>query len=210
MADRFSTYDVLAKRDTPSWDEITRRVVDERMALTVPEGVLEPVQLATLRALIARLCPDPPGRPPTTTLAMIVHRIADDAGEGYRHHLLPRFATCWRRGLDAIEAEAQARFASSFAALDGELQDQLLYAIEQGETVAEAWRDLPPRLFWSWRLLSDLVSMHWSQPGLWSAMGFGGPASPRGYVRLGTNRRDPWEALEEGGPTRGLPRHRAG
>jgi hypothetical protein len=27
-------------------------------------------------------------------------------------------------------------------------------------------------------------------------MGFGGPANPRGYVRLYTNRRDAWEAVE--------------
>jgi hypothetical protein len=27
-------------------------------------------------------------------------------------------------------------------------------------------------------------------------MGFGGPASPRGYVRMGLDRRDPWEAAE--------------
>lgn len=210
MAERFRGYDVLSKRDTPSWDAVTRHVIDERLALSVPDGVLQPLQLATLRALVSRLCPDPEGRPPTTTVAMIVHRIADDAGDGYRHHRLPPFSECWRRGLDAVEAEAQACFATSFAKLEGEQADQLLRAILQGETRAEAWADLPPRLFWSWRLLPDCVSAHWSQPSLWSAMGFGGPASPRGYVRLRTNRRDPWEAVEEDSPQRGFPRHHAG
>ena len=27
-------------------------------------------------------------------------------------------------------------------------------------------------------------------------IGFGGPASPRGYVRMNFDRRDPWEAVE--------------
>ena len=27
-------------------------------------------------------------------------------------------------------------------------------------------------------------------------MGFGGPASPRGYVRMALDRRDPWEAAQ--------------
>jgi hypothetical protein len=30
-------------------------------------------------------------------------------------------------------------------------------------------------------------------------MGFGGPASPRGYVRLDADKRDPWEAAEAHG-----------
>ena len=36
-------------------------------------------------------------------------------------------------------------------------------------------------------------------PTAWSEIGWGGPASPRGYVRLDFNERDPWEAAEAGG-----------
>ena len=34
------------------------------------------------------------------------------------------------------------------------------------------------------------------QPTAWNEIGFGGPASPRGYVRMDFDRRDPWEAAE--------------
>ncbi|MET1756374.1 gluconate 2-dehydrogenase subunit 3 family protein [Novosphingobium sp. RD2P27] len=210
MTDRFRNYDVLAKHGTPSWDAITQRVIDERLALSVPAGVLEPLQLATLEALVARICPDPPGRARTTTVAMVVHRIAGEEGDGARHHRLPPFAQCWRQGLDAIEEEAKLRFAAPFSALGGEQADEVLRAVEHGDTKAQRWAKLPARLFWTWRIIPDLVSAHWSQPSLWSAMGFGGPASPRGYVRTGTNRRDPWEAVAEGEPYKGVPRHRAG
>jgi hypothetical protein len=205
---RFARYDVLAKRDSPSWDETTRQVIERRMALTVPAGVLGGTQLATLRRLIARVVPDPPGRPATGTLALVVHRIRDDIGDGFRHHALPRLAECWRRALDALEAEARGCHSKSFAALDDAEADQLLRAVQHGEVRAEAWAGLSPQIVWNWRVVPDLVSAHWAQPALWSEMGFGGPASPRGYVRIGINRRDPWEAIEEGAPLEGLPRHR--
>ena len=41
------------------------------------------------------------------------------------------------------------------------------------------------------------VSVYYAHPAAWSEIGFGGPASPRGYVRMQANRRDPWEAMEE-------------
>ena len=208
MADRFPGYDVLAARDTQSWNARTRKVIDERLALQVPDGVLTATQLATLQMAVRRLSPDPEGRPTTTTLAMLVQRIAEDAGEGYRHYRLPRLRECWERGLDALEAEARARYGVAFAALTGENADVVLRAISEGDVLAAEWDGFPAQLFWSWRLLPDCVGAHWAQPSLWSAMGFGGPAAPRGYVRTGIDRRDPWEAIEAGEPLRGLPKHR--
>jgi len=209
--DRYSEYDVLAKRDTQSWNPQTRDVIEQRMALAIPEGVLTERQLATLRAVKDRLCPDFPGRPPTSTVAMIVRRIARNESDGTRHHRLPGTSECWRQGLEAIEAEARLRRGHSFADLPADEADALLRCVQNGETQAAEWADLPPQLFWSYRLLADLVSAHWAQPQAWSAMGFGGPASPRGYVRLDANKRDPWEAVEQGDTPRfGLPRRHGG
>ena len=211
MADPYPNYDVLAKHDTVSWNDKTREVVDRRLSLEIADGVLSETQLATLGMVKARVCPDPEGRPPTTTLAMVVERIRENSTEGFRHHELPRTAEAWRRGLDAIEAEAHLRFGSRFAELEAGSADAVLRSIQEGDVCAPEWEDLPPETFWKWRVIPDLVSCHWSQPSLWSAMGFGGPASPRGYVRLSENRRDPWEAVEEKGrPTRGWPKHHAG
>jgi hypothetical protein len=209
VRDPFPKYDVLTKRDTPSWNDKTREAIDEPLALQMPDGALTPTQVATLRKIVACICPDPPGRPPTTTAAMIAHKIAEGEGDGFRHHLLPRVGECWCRGLDALEAEARARYAVAFGALSDENAAIVLRLVSLGDVVAREWEHLPPRIFWEWRLLPDCVAAHWSQPSLWSAMGFGGPAAPRGYVRTGVDRRDPWEAIEAGEPLRGLPRHRA-
>ena len=198
MDDRFRDYDVLAKRETLSWDDPTRTSTDARKAITVPVDVLDEAQLGTLRVLVFRICPDPAGRTETTTLAMVVRKIAADCSDGYRHHRLPPTAQCWRRGLAAVDAEARMRHAVPFAQLAPASADSILKAVSQGDVLAAEWQDLPAELFWTWRLIPDLVSAHWAQPSLWSAMGFGGPASPRGYVRLDSNRRDPWEAIEHG------------
>src|SRR3546814_2303969 len=60
----------------------------------------------------------------------------------------------------------------------------LLAAVERGDISDSAWDHIDARLFWKWRLLSDIVSAYYTHPSAWSAIGFGGPASPRGYVRL--------------------------
>jgi hypothetical protein len=44
----------------------------------------------------------------------------------------------------------------------------------------------------------DLCGAYYSHPFAWNEIGFGGPASPRGYVRMDFNRRDPWEAQVDG------------
>ena len=195
MPDRFPDYDVLAKRDTPSWNTQTRKVIADRLATTEPD-VLTPEQRATLVRVVDRIVPQPTHRPPVNAAALVLHKIMANEPEGFRHHRLPPIREAWARGLDAIDAEARARFGHAFVVLDDRQADDVLRAIEQGDTRGDGWTDLPPALFWSWRLIPDIVSAYYAHPSAWSAMGFGGPASPRGYVRLDVNRRDPWEAAE--------------
>ena len=42
----------------------------------------------------------------------------------------------------------------------------------------------------------DIVRAYYAHPTAWSEIGWGGPASPRGYVRMDFDERDPWEAAE--------------
>ena len=90
MADRFPGYDVLAKRDGPSWNAATRAVIDARLALAVDESVLGPERTATLQAIVARIVPQPRGRPPVNAAALVIDKIAQDAGDGHRPEDLPR------------------------------------------------------------------------------------------------------------------------
>ncbi len=45
-------------------------------------------------------------------------------------------------------------------------------------------------------MIADITHAYYAHPTAWNEIGFGGPASPRGYVRMQLDRRDPWEAAE--------------
>jgi hypothetical protein len=196
---RFPGYDVLAKRDTPSWNEQTRRAVDTRLA-TDPEEhrFFTEAEWRTLRAVCARIMPQPADRArPVPLPAMLDRQVAEGRGDGFRLAWLPPLQEAWRRGLAALEAEAQARSGMPFDALAAEAQDALLRDVQHGQVRAQAaWEGLPPAQFFKARLLRDIVDAYYAHPTAWNEIGFGGPASPRGYVRLGLDRRDPWEAEE--------------
>jgi hypothetical protein len=126
---------------------------------------------------------------------MIDAKLFADSGDGYRDHRLPPLREAWRKGLAGIEADSRRRHNVGFAKLDDAEQDALLRAVQDG-TVADDWDGMPPNVFFAKRLLFDIVTQYYGHPTAWSEIGFGGPASPRGYVRTGFGRRDPWEAAE--------------
>ena len=55
---------------------------------------------------------------------------------------------------------------------------------------------MPSDTFFKARLARDIVIAYYSHPVAWNEIGWGGPASPRGYVRMDYDERDPWEAAE--------------
>jgi hypothetical protein len=127
---------------------------------------------------------------------MVDEKLHKNSGDGYRDARLPPMRDAWRRGLAAIAAEATSRYGRRFHEISPLLQDDLLKSIQNGEVDEKPWGDLSPRLFFKKRLLHDIVSAYYAHPAAWNEIGFGGPASPRGYVRMNFNRRDPWEAAE--------------
>jgi hypothetical protein len=199
MGDRYPGYDVLAKRNTPSWNEATRRVIDRRLAVPREPRSLSAEEFAILEAIAERIVPQPRHRPPIPVAALIDEKLTIGREDGYRQPGMPRQLEAWKRGLRALEAEAQAAYSASFTRLPAESQENLLRKMHQGELHHDAWGGMPPKTFFEHRLLNDIVAAYWSHPTAWSEMGWGGPASPRGYVRMGYDERDPWEAAEAHG-----------
>ena len=196
MSARYPNYDVLAKRHTPSWNEKTRRVIDQRLALPREPRFLSDAEFQTLEAVCARIVPQPATRPPIPVAAMIDTKLFDDKGDGYRDYRLPPLREAWQRGLRALDAEAQARNGGAFSALSVDEQDALLRAAQEGRLTNPAWQGMASKLFFAKRLLLDIVKAYYAHPTAWSEIGYGGPASPRGHVRMDFDRRDPWEAAE--------------
>jgi Gluconate 2-dehydrogenase subunit 3 len=112
---------------------------------------------------------------------------------------MPPLRQAWRQGLSAIHDESITRCSSPFPVLHAVQQDEVLQAIQSGKVRSIAWKHLPPRRFFVHILLKTVVGIYYSHPRAWSEVGFGGPASPRGYVRLGADQRDPWEPAEHHG-----------
>jgi hypothetical protein len=196
MSARYPDYDVLAKRHTPSWNEKTRRVIDQRLGVPREPRFLAAEEFRTLDAVCARIVPQPPTRPPVPIAALIDTKLVEGKGDGYRDYRLPALREAWRRGLRALDAEARERHGSVFHTLGADEQDALLRAAQEGRLANPAWDGMASKLFFAKRLLSDIVKAYYAHPTAWSEIGYGGPASPRGYVRMDFDRRDPWEAAE--------------
>jgi len=198
MSDRYPGYDVLVKRNSPSWNDQTRRVLDERLAIDPGQRqFFTESEWLTVNAICALIVPQPAGRTkPVPLAAMLDQKLHTNSGDGYRDARLPPLREAWRRGLHAIEAEALRQQGKSFQQLESTRQIALLKAVQDGRVGDPSWHDLPSAVFFHQRLLHDIVSAYYAHPTAWSEIGFGGPASPRGYVRMGFDRRDPWEASE--------------
>ncbi|MEE7441887.1 gluconate 2-dehydrogenase subunit 3 family protein [Methylobacterium oryzae] len=191
-------YDVLAKRDGPSWNAKTREVLEERLAIG-PETrrFFDEPEWSTMTALAERIVPQPADRVDRVPVAALVdHKLATDTRDGYRNAELPEEREAWRLGLKALDAEARARFGARFHELGAWAQDALLKQAEAGELTDAAWAGMPSKLFFHKRILADVVKAYYAHPTAWNEIGWGGPASPRGYVRMDFDRRDPWEAAE--------------
>jgi hypothetical protein len=197
MRDLYPGYDVLSKRDTPSWNEQTRAAIGRRLAIDPQEHhFFSDSEWVTLRALCNRIIPQPADRTPIPVAAMVDLKMAEGPQDGYRNAKMPPAQDAWRQGLAALDAEACGAHGRRFHELPAVLQDSLIAAMQKGDLRNGCWAGMPCSLFFKDRLLVDVVKSYYAHPTAWNEIGWGGPASPRGYVRLKADRRDPWEAAE--------------
>lgn len=193
---RYPGYDVLAKREGLSWNDATRRTIDARLSLPRVPRFFTPAEWLTLQALCERIVPQPQDPDPVPLAAMLDARLLSGRTDGFRRAVLPQQDEAWRRGLAALEAEARTRYGGAFHELRAASQDELLRDLQAGRLSHEAWGGMPGNAFFAHRVLPDITSAFYAHPHAWNEMGFGGPASARGYVRMDFDRRDPWEAAE--------------
>lgn len=190
-------YDVLDKWNSPSWDDATREVIRSRLEEIPERRFFSSGEWEMLEAISECLVPQPDRtHDPVPIVSWIDRKLACDERDGYRYADMPPMREAWRLGLCAIDEEAQLRHGSRFLDLATEKHREILTAIQAGEVRSGLWADLPARRFFTTILLKSVVAEYYAHPAAWSEVGFGGPASPRGYVRLGEGERDPWEAEE--------------
>jgi hypothetical protein len=194
---RFPTYDVLHKWNSPSWNDQTRAVVETRLHRIPDRRFFTEAEWEVVSAVCDRLIPQPDRVDrPVPIVPFIDEKLFKNRGDGYRFEDMPPMRQTWRRGLQAIDDEARVRWGGGFRELPPNQQDAVLRAIQHSDVRSENWEGLSPGRFFRSILLHEVASVYYAHPAAWSEIGFGGPASPRGYVRLGFNRRDSWEAEE--------------
>ncbi|MBE1161552.1 gluconate 2-dehydrogenase subunit 3 family protein [Dyella acidiphila] len=196
MKARYPGYNVLDKRGTVSWDDVTREVIKQRMAPPSESRFLDPLAWQTLQAVCESVMPQSPEAAQIPVAAMLDERLRTNAGDGYRDMRLPPLRQAWRIGLAALNEESIATFRQPYYSLAAPQRHLLLERMQRGELVHPAWHGLPSDIFFSNRVLKDICAIYYSHPYAWNQIGFGGPANPRGYVRMYFDRRDPWEAAE--------------
>ncbi len=193
---RYPGYDVLDKRHTMSWDEPTRRAIDRRLAVPREPRFFGTNEWRTLDAVCNRILPQPNDRPPIPLAALLDAALLANETQGFRVDPLPYEGEAWKQGLAAFDAEARQIFGARFHELTADSQDALLRRAQNSDLHSSAWEPMSARLFFEKRVLVDIPAMYYAHPTSWNEIGFGGPASPRGYVRMELNRRDPWEPME--------------
>lgn len=154
--------------------ERERAVIEERTA-TGYAGPLERFTdtEAVLRALLDRLLP---GVPASIDLAAFIDRHAGRAmGRGDRRHGLPPEPELFAAGLAALAAAGFAEWADH-------QQDELIGRMRNGQAdkdLGVAAKDFVDRL------LDKALAGYLAHPGVWSRIGFTGPAYPEGYAWIG-------------------------
>jgi hypothetical protein len=194
--DRYPGYNVLTKWSGPSWNDKTREVITRRLSITPEPRFFTRDEYAAVVAIADRIIPQPADRPPVPIAALVDRKLQNQIMDGYRVPGMPRDGQAWRLGLKALNAEAQSAYSKPFTELPEALQDRLLQSAQSGELRAAEWGDLRCDVFFKNRMGRDIVHAYYAHPTAWSEIGWGGPASPRGYVRLDFDERDPWEAAE--------------
>ncbi|MEU4211830.1 gluconate 2-dehydrogenase subunit 3 family protein [Streptomyces sp. NPDC026206] len=176
-----------------TWDTATAGVVLARLGPRPqpPLSFFTPAEEAAAEALLDHLLARSPKDPPVPVLSVIDERLATGQGDGWRYADVPEDGEAWRRSLAALDEDARVRHAGRvFAGIGYGDRDRLLHHVLH--LGPRDWYGMPAAHVWSlWTRYA--CEAYYAHPYAWDEIGFGGPAYPRGYLRLGRGVREPWE-----------------
>lgn len=190
----YPSYDVMKLRE--DWDDHTRGIVSARLVrehdylfLTLPEAEI-------LRAACAVLADDRRGEIIQYVLSHIDEKLHQDIGEGERKRNVPEERRLIREGARALDQSSFQRYDKPFQQIGEDGQLLMIQDLSKSSLPSDIWKDLPQQELFH-KLLTLTVEAYYSHPTVWSEIGYGGPAYPRGYVRTDIGQLDPWEAKKE-------------
>ncbi len=194
----YPDYHVLEQQNF--WDEATRKIVLERVNEVPPIRFFSPAEALLMKAICDRILPqdDRDEEHKVPVVNFIDKKLYNREINGYRYEDMPPDHEAHRLGLQAIEEIAHSMYDTSFLNLGSYQQDSVLKTIHDLHPPAgqEIWKKMSVHHFWV-LLVQDVVEAYYAHPYAWDEIGYGGPAYPRGYMRLENGKPEPWESDEK-------------
>lgn len=191
-------YDVLSQQ--AFWDVATRKVVLERVRHIPPIHFFTSHEAELFRAVCDRIIPqdDREMNHRVPIVNFIDERLFENKLDGYRYESMPPDQEAYRMGLRAVGDIARHLYGRDFLELTPLEQEFVLKTVHDGNPPAghDVWQRMPVHRFWL-LLVQDVVGIYYAHPYAWNEIGFGGPAYPRGYMRLENGDPEPWEVEEK-------------
>lgn len=186
----YPTYDVLNAKN--EWDEATQRVIFNRLHIN-ESGTLTPEMNRTVQALTGVLFPSHIGEQTLSIVMVLDQRIKQGHLKTY-----PKLASLSKEfiiknGLTYVEEEAFFDYKKPFVLLEKQDRVNLVERLKLNKGNQQIWELTTSELFYQ-TISSELVKIIYSDPSIWSQIGYGGPAYPRGYYAFGPGQFDQWEA----------------
>lgn len=182
MIGRYPDYDVLETVD--SWDEATKKVVLARLESPGPLKFFTADEEPCLRAFCDTVLVQ--DRQPRVPVAEFIDdKLAAGRLDGYQYVDMPDDRDTWRLVLRALDETARYHYdEASFAAAEQVTREAILDQFSKGCLQGGIWGRLNVSRAWS-VCMRMVLSGFYSHPWAWNEIGFGGPAYPRGFMRLG-------------------------
>jgi hypothetical protein len=179
------------------WDEKTRQLIIDRVQNVPSYRFFSAEEAQLLEALCDCLLPQ--NDRSETKRIPIAPWIDEDLykghGLGYRYENMPEDREAYRMGLQGFDQTAHSLFRSAFVDLDRANQNEVIRQVGEGSPPGKIWKHFPATIFFQ-RLMGDVITNYYAHPIAWAEIGFNGPSSPRGHIRLRLDMHDDWEAKE--------------
>jgi hypothetical protein len=185
---------------SPFWDDATRKTVTERVKDPPQRRFFSESEWKFWEAVFDHLIPqtDRTTDRRIPLLPPLDARLYENRTVGYRFQSMPHDREVYILGIEAINAESQARFNGDFVFLGHWQQEKVIQALHDRRPKAARyiWKRMSIHRFWQ-MIMSDAIEAYYAHPWAWDEIGFGGPAYPRAYTRLERGEPEPWEVAEQ-------------
>jgi hypothetical protein len=195
MVGRYPAYDVLSQ--TSHWDDVTRRIVLDRVENVPPIEFFTTDEARTLDAF-CNVATAQDAEPRIAVLNYVDEKLRAGKRDGWRFFDLPDDDELWRLVARGLDEQARHHSYESFADAPLETQVGVVHRFSKGELHGGVWEQVNVSRAFS-VVMRYVAQAFYSHPWAWNEIGFGGPAYPRGYGAFGSphlGEKESWEADE--------------